>query len=116
MITLTDDILLNMTLMKKPLFALALAALVLPFVTVPVFAFAHGDVEDGHEEPAVVVAASDGHTDHDHSSGASALLVSGSSAWWGLLFLSLGLTTLLSYGVWKYLQVPAVSKDSPPKP
>ena len=81
----------------------ALAVLMLP-----VAVFAHGAVQDEHAEEAVM--ASDGHTDHDHSVGGSELLVAFSSAWWGLLGVSVLLTVLLSFGVWKFLHVPPIKK------
>ena len=61
-----------------------------------------------HEHAPVAPVANDGHTDHTHAPGASSILVPGSSAWWGVMFVSLVLMSLLSYGVWKYLQVAPV--------
>lgn len=62
----------------------------------PRFAAAHGGVDDGHAEEAVV----------SHASGASALLESFSAEWWGLLIVSLVITAGLSYSMWRFLQVP----------
>ena len=68
-----------------------------PFVT-----FAHGGVDDGHVEDVTQVVTT-------AKAGASALLPAFAPAWWALLFVSLALTSLLSYVVWKYLQVPDTS-------
>lgn len=108
----------------RPLAAF-LAALVVLFVP---YALAHAMESDGHDhvhEPAAVQVGhgvGDGHTDHVHAAGGSSLLAPWSARWWGLLLLSIGLTGLLSYGVWRYLQVPEVtrpvapSKDGAEKP
>jgi hypothetical protein len=71
----------------------------------PLAALAHGGVDDGHVEEEVVVAV---------TSGASALLKPFSPEWWGLLAVSSILTAGLSYGVWKYLQVPKYKKPDTP--
>lgn len=63
---------------------------------------------DGHDHEHAPVVASDGHTDHTHAPGASSILEPGSGAWWGVMFVSLLLMSLLSFGVWKYLQVAPV--------
>jgi len=70
------------------------ALLIMPF-----FALAHDGVDDGHIEAI------------DHSAGSSALLVAGSLEWWGLLFVSVLITGVLSFIVWKYLQVPPIKKQ-----
>ncbi|MDO8520922.1 MAG: hypothetical protein Q7S52_02305 [bacterium] len=88
---------------KKRIVAYVVALLVL---IVPAVVLAHGAIDDGHIEEAVI--ASDGHMDHDHSIGGSELLVAFSAAWWGLLGVSTLLTALLSFGVWKFLRVPPV--------
>ena len=71
-----------------------LALLVAPFAV-----FAHGGVDDGHVEDVAQAVVTT-------KAGASALLPAFAPAWWALLFVSLALTSLLSYVVWKYLQVP----------
>lgn len=82
------------------------ALTIVALTCMPLFALAHGGVEDGHMEAG------------GHAAGASALLVAGSAAWWGLLFVSILITGVLSLVVWRYLQVPQVkkqvSKDTPP--
>lgn len=75
-------------------------------ILLPVIALGHGEVEDGHIEEVVVKTVKT-------AAGSSALLKSFSPAWWGLLAVSALLTAGLSYGVWKYLQVPLVKKASP---
>lgn len=69
-------------------------------LTIPVIVLAHGGVDDGHLEEAVVLPT--------QPAGASALLVAFSPAWWGILGVSALLTATLSFGVWKFLQVPPV--------
>ena len=67
-----------------------------------------GAVEHGHDEAPVVDGAGDGHTDHAHTTGGSGILKPGSTAWWGVMVVSLIFMSLLSVGVWKYLQVAPV--------
>lgn len=85
--------------------SLALAAL-----TLPILALAHGGVEDGHVEDVVAVQP---------AAGASALLLPWTTAWFGLLAVSTLITSLISYGVYRYVQVPPVDmnkqKDEPQK-
>ena len=81
---------------KVLIHTLAFSALVLPAI-----ALAHGGVDDGHIE-------ADGHSD-----GTSALLVAGSVRWFGLLAFSTLLTALLSYGVYRYIQVAPVKMSKP---
>ena len=76
---------------------------VFAMLAVPAVIFAHGGVEDGHVEDALVETVAVTST-----GGSSALLLPFSPAWWGLLFLSSFLTTLLSFGVVKFLHVPPV--------
>lgn len=87
---------------KRQIFVhtLAAAMMLLPFIVL-----AHGGEDDGHVEEVVVKT----------TAGASALLKPFSSEWWGLLAVSSVLTAALSFGVWKYLQVPnpKASKKSP---
>ncbi len=74
---------------------------------------------DGHDhvhaEEEVAHGPGDGHTDHSHSGGASALLKAGEPAWWGLLFVSLLFTGGLSYVMWKFLQIPKKSSVASPQ-
>lgn len=88
---------------KRQIFVhtLAAAAIMLPFL-----AFGHGGEDDGHVEEAVVKT----------TAGASALLKAFSPQWWGLLVVSAILTAALSFGVWKYLQVPVPKKNAAEKP
>ncbi len=72
------------------------------------FAAAVGADGHDHEHAEVVVVASDGHTDHEHKAGGSDLLVPGSTRWFGLLAVSLVITALLSYWVYRYIQVAPV--------
>ncbi len=69
---------------------------------VPTFALAHGGVDDGHIEEVVAEVP---------SAGASALLVPMSGSWFALLAVSATITALLSYGVYRYLQVPPVERN-----
>ncbi len=86
--------------------SLACAALVIPAVVM-----AHGGVDDGHTEVETTQRAA----------GASALLVPLSPRWFALLAVSSAITALLSYGVYRYLQVPEVKRSedtsaTPPTP
>ncbi len=76
---------------------LALSVLVLPAI-----AIAHGGIDDGHVEEAVVVSSA--------PAGASALLRAWSGQWFALLFVSSIITAGLSYWVYRYIQVPPVEK------
>lgn len=80
--------------------AAACASIVL---ALPIIALAHGEIDDGHVEAAADMAT--------HSAGASELIKAWTPRWWGLLLVSGGLTSALSYGVWKYLQVRPVQKS-----
>lgn len=87
---------------KQSLFPIGLIAVL--FVAAPYLALAHGGVDDGHVEDVATAATL------PPSGGASALLQAFSPEWWGLLFGAAILTTLLSFGVVKYLHVPPVKK------
>ncbi len=73
-------------------------------LTLPALVLAHGGANDG-----------DGATiDTDgHHAGASALVVAGSAAWWGLIVVSAILMSALSYWVYRYVQVAPVKKVTP---
>lgn len=83
------------------------AALASIACSLPIVALAHGGVDDGHVEEVVDMAT--------RSTGASELIKAWTPRWWGLLITSTILTSLLSYGVWKYMQV-APHKKSPAEP
>ena len=78
-------------------------------LAIPLIVSAHGGVDDGHIEEVVVETAT-------HSAGASELLRAWTPRWWGLLITSGLLTSALSYGVWKYLQVRPPQKSVSPVP
>ncbi len=67
-----------------------------------------GEAGHGHDEAPVVDGVGDGHTDHAHETGGSGILQPGSTAWWGVMVVSLIFMAILSVGVWKYLQVAPV--------
>ena len=67
-----------------------------------------GAVGHGHDEAPVVDGPGDGHTDHAHTMGESGILKPLTPAWWGVMVTSLIFMSLLSVGVWKYLQVAPV--------
>jgi len=93
----------NPQLLRATLLASAVLAL-------PLVALAHGGVDDGHIEEVVVETGT-------HSAGASELIRAWTPRWWGLLITSGLLTSALSYGVWKYLQVrPSKKSVSPETP
>ena len=77
------------------------------------FAAAVGADGHDHEHAPVKEVASDGHTDHEHKAGGSDLLVPGSARWFGLLAVSLVVTALLSYWVYRYIQVAPVVMTKP---
>lgn len=79
-------------------------ALVSPLL--PVIALAHGGVEDGHPEEAIPVAVA-------HVTTAPELLIPGSINWFALLAVSILITSALSYGVYRYIQVPPVETKKP---
>lgn len=83
------------------------------FFVLPFTALAHGDENDGHLEPTLVVSGTPPTT---HKAGSSELLSPGTLPWFGILFVSFVLMALLSYGVWKYLQVTPPKKDKPQEP
>lgn len=89
----------NLQLLRATL--LASTVLAIPFI-----ALAHGAVPDGHVEVAEAVAP---------SAGSSALIKAWTPIWWGLLGVSTLLTSALSYGVWKYLQVAPPKKSGVPE-
>lgn len=66
-------------------------------LAVPLIVSAHGGVDDGDAEVVAGTVA--------HHAGASELLKAWTPRWWGLLLTSALITSALSYGVWKYLQV-----------
>ncbi len=64
-----------------------------------------GDGHTDHSHEPMPVMAVDGHTDHAHSSGESSILLPGTALWFVVLAVSILLMSLLSYWVWRYLQV-----------
>lgn len=72
-------------------------------IAFPLIAYGHGGVDDGHVEGNSV------------NTGASALLEPFSAEWWGLLLISIILTAILSFGVWKYLEVPLPKESAKEK-
>lgn len=76
-------------------------------LAIPMIVSAHGGVPDGHVEEVIVDTGT-------HSAGASELIKAWTPRWWGLLLASTFLTSVLSYGVWKYLQVRPPQKNVPP--
>jgi hypothetical protein len=77
-------------------------------LAIPMIALAHGGVDDGHIEEVIVDTGT-------HSAGASELIKAWTPRWWGLLLTSTLLTSALSYGVWKYLQVVPPKKAGSPE-
>ncbi len=77
------------------------------FIALPLIAVADCTTEHAHagEEGCAAVQEA-------ANFGASALLVPMSMKWWGLLIVSAVLTSILSYIVWRYLQVPLPKKSS----
>lgn len=90
----------NLQLLRATLLASAVLA-------IPMIAMAHGGVDDGHIEEVIVDTGT-------HSAGASELIRAWTPRWWGLLLTSTLLTSALSYGVWKYLQVRPPQKSMTP--
>jgi membrane protein implicated in regulation of membrane protease activity len=80
-------------------------SMVFASLVIPAVVLAHGGVDDGHVE-AVPAAAP--------AVGASALLLPMTPRWFALLAVSSVITALLSYGVYRYLQVPEVKKPEDP--
>ena len=85
-------------------------------VLMPLFVFAHHE-EDAdivpHDDAAEVQVIQteenegffgDGHTDHGHVTPASTIPWWQSTMWWSLFLISLLLMTILSFGVYKYLE------------
>lgn len=71
-------------------------------ITLPVIALAAGG-HDANEAP---------HAD-SHEVGTSAIVIAGSTAWWGLIAVSTILMSALSYWVYHYVQVAPVKKITP---
>lgn len=87
-----------------------IAAFLLPPTTsylLPTVSLAHGGVDDGHVEEVVTTVA---------PSGASALLKAFTPEWWGLLVVSILITALLSYLMWRFLQVAPYKKSETAQP
>ena len=74
-------------------------------LTLPAITMAHGGEDDGHIEEVVTLAT--------QPAGASALLRAWSMQWFGLLFVSSLITALLSYWVYRYIQVAPIEKKEP---
>jgi len=82
---------------------------------VPLFVFANGeDVDvvphDGVAEEVIQIEENegffgDGHIDHAHVTPVSTIPWWQSTMWWSLFLISLFLMTILSFGVYKYLEV-----------
>ena len=71
-------------------------------LAIPAIVSAHGGVDDSHMETLLV--------NTPRATGASALLMPWSGRWFGLLAVSLLITSLLSYWVYRYIQVAPIEK------